>query len=57
MTAAAEGAEVTLTSLFTRDKMTAAEHEVHDALHEGVTILDGVMPLEVLKNEPAAPSA
>jgi len=51
MTAAAEGAEVTLTSLFTRDKMTAAEHEVHDALHEGVTVLDGVMPLEVIKSE------
>ncbi|MCF7982947.1 MAG: NAD(P)-binding protein [Thiohalocapsa sp.] len=51
MTAAAEGAEVTLTSLFTRDKMTAAEHEVHDALHEGVTVLDGVMPLEVMKND------
>ncbi len=51
MTAAAEGAEVTLTSLFTRDKMTAAEHEVHDALYEGVTVLDGVMPLEVLKND------
>jgi len=51
MTAAAEGAEVTLTSLFTRDKMTAAEHEVHDALHEGVTVLDGVMPVEVIKNE------
>jgi NADPH-dependent glutamate synthase beta subunit-like oxidoreductase len=51
MTAAAEGAEVTLTSLFTRDKMTAAEHEVHDALHEGVTILDGVMPTEVIKND------
>ncbi|TVQ88888.1 MAG: FAD-dependent oxidoreductase [Chromatiaceae bacterium] len=51
MTAAAEGAEVTLTSLFTRDKMTAAEHEVDDALQEGVTILDGVMPVEVLKNE------
>jgi glutamate synthase (NADPH/NADH) small chain len=50
MTAAAEGAEVTLTSLFNREKMTAAEHEVHDALHEGVTILDGVMPVEVLKN-------
>ena len=49
--AAAQGAEVTLTSLFTRDKMTAAEHEVHDALHEGVTILDGVMPLEVIKND------
>jgi NADPH-dependent glutamate synthase beta subunit-like oxidoreductase len=51
MTAAAEGAEVTLTSLFTRDKMTAAEHEVHDALHEGVTVLDGVMPTEVVKND------
>jgi NADPH-dependent glutamate synthase beta subunit-like oxidoreductase len=51
MTAAAEGAEVTLTSLFTRDKMTAAEHEVHDALHEGVTILDGVMPVEVIKSD------
>ncbi|KAA6185970.1 NAD(P)-binding protein [Thiohalocapsa marina] len=51
ITAAAEGAEVTLTSLFTRDKMTAAEHEVHDALHEGVTILDGVMPVEVIKND------
>ena len=51
LTAAAEGAEVTLTSLFTREKMTAAEHEVHDALHEGVTILDGVMPVEVIKND------
>ncbi|MBK1716863.1 NAD(P)-binding protein [Thiocystis violacea] len=50
MTAAAEGAEVTLTSLFTRDKMTASEHEVDDATREGVTILDGVMPLEVLKD-------
>ena len=48
MTAAAEGAEVTLTSLFTRDKMTAAEHEVNDALKEGVTILDEVMPVEVV---------
>jgi len=46
--AAAQGADVTLTSLFTRDKMTASEHEVHDALHEGVTVLDGVMPLEVI---------
>ncbi len=49
MTAAAQGAEVTLTSLFTRDKMTASEHEVHDANREGVTLLDGVMPLEVIK--------
>ena len=49
--AAAEGATVTLTSLFTRDKMTAAEHEVDDALQEGVTVLDGVMPVEVIKND------
>ncbi|NEX20568.1 NAD(P)-binding protein [Thiorhodococcus mannitoliphagus] len=48
--AAAEGAEVTLTSLFTRDKMTASEHEVDDATREGVTILDGVMPVEVIKD-------
>ncbi len=48
-TAAAQGAEVTLTSLFTRDKMTAAEHEIHDALTEGVTVLDGVMPVELIK--------
>jgi NADPH-dependent glutamate synthase beta subunit-like oxidoreductase len=47
----AEGAEpaaATLTSLFTKDKMFAAQHEIHDALHEGCEILDGVMPLEVI---------
>ena len=49
--AAREGAEVTLTSLFAREEMTAAEHEVHDALHEGVRIDDGVMPIEVVVNE------
>ena len=48
VTAAREGAEVTLTSLFTKENMTAAEHEVMDALTEGVTILDGVMPTEVI---------
>jgi glutamate synthase (NADPH) small chain len=48
ITAAAQGAEVTLTSLFPRSNMTAAEHEVNDALHEGVTILDEVMPVEVV---------
>ena len=48
LSAAAEGAEVTLTSLFVRAEMTASEHEVHDATYEGVTILDGVMPLEVI---------
>ena len=51
ITAAAQGSDVTLTSLFTTDKMMAAEHEVSDALTEGVTILDGVMPLEVIKGE------
>lgn len=45
---ARKGADVTLTSLFPKDQMTAAEHEVHDALKEGVKILDGVMPVEVL---------
>lgn len=45
-----EGATVTLTSLFPVEKMTAAEHEVQDALREGVTILGSVMPLEVIKN-------
>ncbi|MEM7304040.1 MAG: NAD(P)-binding protein [Pseudomonadota bacterium] len=49
--AAREGAQVTLTSLFQREEMTAAEHEVHDALHEGVRIDNGVMPVEVILNE------
>jgi glutamate synthase (NADPH) small chain len=50
--AAREGAEVILTSLFPKEEMTAAEHEVHDALYEGVRIDDGVMPMEVvLDNE------
>ena len=45
--AARQGAEVTLTSLFTRADMTADEHEVHDAMREGVNIKDGVMPIKV----------
>ena len=49
--AAREGAEVTLTSLFKRHEMTASEHEVEDALKEGVTVHDGVMPVEVLLKE------
>ncbi len=40
---------VTLTSLFPIENMTAAEHEVKDALEEGVTILDEVMPVEIVK--------
>jgi len=49
--AAREGADVTLTSLFAREEMTATEHEVEDALREGVKILNGVMPVEVMLNE------
>jgi NADPH-dependent glutamate synthase beta subunit-like oxidoreductase len=44
------GATVTLTSLFPVEKMTAAEHEVEDAKREGITIMGGVMPLEILRN-------
>ncbi len=50
-TAAREGADVTLTSLFPVESMTAAEHEVRDALHEGVEILGSVMPLEAVKDD------
>ncbi len=48
LAASAEPVDATLTSLFTKDKMFAAEHEINDALKEGVEILDGVMPLEVI---------
>jgi len=41
-------ATVTLTTLFALDQMTAAEHEVQDALKEGVTILTQVMPKEIV---------
>jgi len=44
------GANVTLTSLFPIEKMTAAEHEVQDAQREGVKILGGVLPLEMIRN-------
>jgi len=50
-TAAREGANVTLTSLFPVENMTAAEHEVKDAKHEGVTILGSVMPVEAIKGD------
>jgi NADPH-dependent glutamate synthase beta subunit-like oxidoreductase len=51
MAASRSGAEVTLTSLLPRTAMTAAEHEVHDALTEGVTILNGVMPVKVITDD------
>jgi Pyruvate/2-oxoacid:ferredoxin oxidoreductase delta subunit len=43
--------DVTLTTLFKKSEMTATEEEVHDAMREGVQILDEVMPLEVLVNK------
>jgi len=49
--AARDGATVTLTSLFEQSDMTAAEHEVHDAIREGVDIQTGVMPIEVIVND------
>ena len=48
-TAAREGADVTLTSLFPVENMTAAEHEVKDAIHEGVDIRGNVMPVAAVK--------
>jgi NADPH-dependent glutamate synthase beta subunit-like oxidoreductase/Pyruvate/2-oxoacid:ferredoxin oxidoreductase delta subunit len=44
-------AQVTLTTLFKLNEMTAAEHEVQDALKEGVTILTQVMPKEIILGE------
>ena len=46
-----EGADVTLTSLFPREQMTATQEEVEDALHEGVDIRYGVVPVEVMLDE------
>lgn len=46
-----EGMEATLTSLFPVDQMTAAEREREDAKREGIEIMGGVMPLEVIKDE------
>ncbi len=46
-----QGANVTLTSLFPIESMTAAEHEVRDAVREGVDIQGGVMPMAVMKDE------
>ncbi|MDH5612402.1 MAG: NAD(P)-binding protein [Gammaproteobacteria bacterium] len=41
---------VVLTALFKQEDMTAAEHEVQDALIEGVTIMNEVMPVEIIKD-------
>ncbi|BAU58374.1 protein similar to glutamate synthase [NADPH [Halorhodospira halochloris] len=49
--AARGGAEVTLTSLFPREQMTASEHEIEDALREGVDLRDGVMPIAIIHDD------
>ncbi|MDA3868970.1 MAG: NAD(P)-binding protein [Gammaproteobacteria bacterium] len=41
---------VVLTALFKQEDMTASEHEVQDALIEGVTIMNEVMPVEIIKD-------
>ncbi len=43
------GAEVTLTSIFTIDKMQASRHEVEHALAEGIAIRDGLAPVAVIR--------
>lgn len=50
-TVAREGAPVLLSSLFPIENMTAAEHEVKDALHEGVDIRGSIMPLECILDD------
>jgi len=42
---------VTLTALFKKEEMTAAEHEVEDATIEGVQIMNEVMPVEIIRDE------
>ena len=45
---ARQGAEVTLTSVFSIDKMQANRHEIEHALAEGISIRDGWAPVEVV---------
>ncbi len=46
-----DGMKAILTSLFPINEMTAAEREREDAKREGVQLIGGVMPLEVIKDE------
>lgn len=46
-----EGATVTLISRSPVEKMHAAEHEVKDALREGVNIIGQLEPIEVIRRE------
>ncbi|MBG7609893.1 MAG: FAD-dependent oxidoreductase [Anaerolineae bacterium] len=42
--------QVTLTALFKKEEMTAAQHEVEDATIEGVNIMNEVMPVELIRD-------
>src|SRR3990167_6269419 len=46
---AKQGAEVTLTSIFSVDKMQASRHEVEHALSEGIAIRCGLAPVGVVR--------
>ena len=46
-----EGVKAVLTSLFPVEQMTAAAREREDAAREGIEIIGGIMPLEVIKDE------
>ena len=46
---AKQGAEVTLTSVFSIEKMQANRHEIEHALAEGIAIRDGWAPVEVVR--------
>ena len=47
---ARQGAEVTLTSVFTVDKMQANKHEIEQALAEGIAIRGGLSPIAVVRD-------
>lgn len=47
---ARQGAEVTLTSVFTIDKMQANKHEIEQALAEGIAIRGGLSPIGVVRD-------
>ena len=42
---------VTLTALFKKEEMTAAQHEVEDATIEGVNIMNEVMPVDLIRDD------
>lgn len=46
---ARQGAEVTLTSIFSIDKMQANKHEIEHALSEGIAIRGGLVPVALVR--------